>query len=214
MWNFRLKSFLGGLKDEEERLPVLRKGCDAPGCPELGEYKAPKSRTGIRDYYWFCLDHVREYNQNWDYFKGMSADEVEDHMRKAIVGDRPTWRATQAGQNEERLRAKIYARFKNGESVFSEFSMGGDRDDEEEKPRINAGLAAVSHPTLEALTVMGMVPPVVWEDIRKQYKTLAKKYHPDTNNNDPAAEEQLKKINMAYTILKLSYQTYTDIKGK
>lgn len=206
---------MSGLKDEEERLPVIRKGCDAPGCPELGEYKAPKSRTGIRDYYWFCLDHVREYNQNWDYFKGMTPNEVEDHMRKALVGDRPTWRATRAGLNEELLKSKIYARFKNGESVFSDFSMNdAPNEDAKEKPHINANAGSMSHPTLEALAVIGMTPPVIWDDIKKQYKTLAKKYHPDTNNNDPDAEEQLKKINMAYAILKLSYQTYTDFKEK
>jgi len=26
------------------------------------------------EYYWFCLEHVREYNQAWDYFKGMNPE--------------------------------------------------------------------------------------------------------------------------------------------
>ena len=49
-----------------------------------------------------------------------------------------------------------------------------------------------------------------WEEVKSRYKSLAKKYHPDTNK-DTGAEEQLKKINMAYTILKLSYQTYSQL---
>src|SRR5215475_14943554 len=45
----------------------------------------------LRQYYYFCLDHVREYNAAWDYFRGMSATEIERMRRADIVGDRPSW---------------------------------------------------------------------------------------------------------------------------
>ena len=38
------------------------------------------------------------------------------------------------------------------------------------------------------------------EDIKKSYRKLAKKYHPDINK-DPGAEEKFKEINEAYEVL-------------
>ncbi len=39
------------------------------------------------------------------------------------------------------------------------------------------------------------------EQIKKAYRNLAKKYHPDLNHNDKFSEEKFKSINEAYTIL-------------
>lgn len=204
MWDFKHRTFLGDI-EEKNRVPAIRRNCNVPGCEGLGEHRAPKSRYDLRDYYWFCLDHVREYNASWDYFKGMNRAEIEHHMTKTAVWDRPSWRMTQAGLNEERARQKIYEAFTNGESVFGDFGGPGD---ENEKAHID--VAAIPHPTLEALAVMGLAPPIGWEEVKTRYKTLAKKYHPDTNKDDKA-EEQLKKINLAYSILKISYQSYVEL---
>lgn len=188
---------------------MVRRGCDVPGCEHLGDYRAPKSRYDLRDYYWFCLDHVREYNNNWDFFKGMSPGEIEQHMKKAIVGDRPTWRMTQAGFNEERVKQDIYDHFMRGDSAFGDFAAEGEADGKaKEEARINVG--ALPHPTIEALSVLDLQPPVTWDEVKTRYKSLAKRYHPDTNK-ESGAEEQLKKINLAYTILKLSYQSYSQL---
>lgn len=71
--------------------PVRQRPCDYPGCPEAGLYKAPRSRDRLHDYYWFCLDHVRDYNAQWDFLKGLSSDEIEEQIRLATVWNRPTW---------------------------------------------------------------------------------------------------------------------------
>ncbi len=210
MWDFKGKSFLHGLRDHKDTVPTPRKGCDVPGCPHTGEYKAPKSRYDLRDYFWFCLDHVREYNANWDFFKGMSSSEIEHHMHKTAVWDRPTWRMTEAGATEDRTREKIYAHFTRGESVFGDFSMNGDNEEPTRERDAHIDIGTIPHPTIEALSVLGLAPPVVWEEVKSRYKSLAKKYHPDTNK-DANAEEQFKKVNMAYTILKLSFQTYSQL---
>ena len=65
--------------------------CDQPGCTEEGLYRAPKSRDRLTDYYVFCLDHVRDYNSTWDYYRGMSQDQIEAHIRYDTVWQRPTW---------------------------------------------------------------------------------------------------------------------------
>jgi hypothetical protein len=206
MWNFKFKSFLRD--DEIDTLPALRKGCEIGGCPHLGEYRAPKSRYDLKSYYWFCIDHVREYNQKWDFFKGMSRAEIEHHMHRTALWDRPTWRMTQAGFNEERTRQRIYEAFSKGESIFGEFNA---RNADEEPEEAHIDVASIPHPTIEALAVMGLAPPIEWEEVKARYKTLAKRYHPDTNREDKTAEEQLKKINLAYSILKISYQHYTQL---
>lgn len=210
MWDFKFtRSFL---KEHEETLPVVRKNCDIQGCEHLGEYRAPKSRYELRDYYWFCLEHVRLYNQSWDFFKGMSGPEIESHMHRACVWDRPTWRMTQAGFNEEKTRQKIYEAFTKGESVFGDFGARTQEDAPKEKAHID--VSSIPHPAVEALQVMDLFPPIEWDEVKARYKTLVKKYHPDTNKGDKQAEERLKKINLAYSILKLSWQHYTTLDEK
>ena len=39
------------------------------------------------------------------------------------------------------------------------------------------------------------------EEIKLEYRKLAKKYHPDANLNDPNAEEKFKELNAAYDTL-------------
>jgi hypothetical protein len=211
MWDFKSKSFLRGLHDPEEHLPMVRKNCEIEGCPHLGEYKAPKSRYELRSYYWFCLDHVREYNRQWDYFKGMSPGEVEQHLHRATVWDRPTWRTTEAGiLNENRARERIYEAFTRGDTIFGDFN-GQATGQEQYREKAQIDVSSIPHPTVEALAVMDLAPPIEWEEVKAKYKALAKKYHPDTNKHDKNAEEQLKKINLAYSILKLSYQHYLKL---
>jgi hypothetical protein len=209
MWNFKTGAFFHDLKKHVEQPPVPRKGCDVPGCEALGEYRAPKSRQELKSYYWFCMDHVREYNANWDFFKGMSRGEIEHHMNKTAVWDRPTWRSTEAGLFEQQqARRKIYEHF-TGEGVAGDFSMRG-----EDEGEAHINVSSLPHPTVEALAVMDLAPPVQWDEVKARYKTLAKRYHPDTNQGDKAAEEQFKKITLAYTIIKLSYENYTKLDEK
>lgn len=209
MWGFRIRPFLGSHRDQRDTAPVVQKPCDIPGCQHVGDFKAPKSRYDLKDYYWFCLDHVREYNANWDFFKGMTPGEIETHMHKNAVWDRPTWRSTEAGLNDSKTRQKIYDQFARGESVFGDFKMDG-----EEQKEAHIDIGTIPHPTIEALDVFGLAPPIDWEQVKARYKKLAKQHHPDMNPGDKDAEEKLKKINLAYTILKLSYQHYTTLDEK
>ena len=67
------------------------KKCDSDKCNEKGEYKAPKSRIKLNQYFFFCLKHIKEYNKSWDFYKGMTVDEIENSMRSDTVWDRPSW---------------------------------------------------------------------------------------------------------------------------
>ncbi len=67
------------------------KKCDSNICNEKGEYRAPKSRILLNDYFYFCLHHIKEYNKSWDFYKGMTVDQIENSMRSDAVWDRPSW---------------------------------------------------------------------------------------------------------------------------
>ena len=64
--------------------------CDHPGCEEAGKYRAPKSPDVLDDYFWFCKDHVREYNLKWNFFDGASEQEYLEQVEKDRVWERPT----------------------------------------------------------------------------------------------------------------------------
>ncbi|MFW2332068.1 MAG: DnaJ domain-containing protein, partial [Nitrospinota bacterium] len=54
---------------------------------------------------------------------------------------------------------------------------------------------------LEYYEVLGIDKDATDKDIKKQYRELAKKYHPDKNQNNKEAEEKFKKISEAYAVL-------------
>jgi molecular chaperone DnaJ len=49
--------------------------------------------------------------------------------------------------------------------------------------------------------VLGVSSTATPDDIKKQYRRLAKKYHPDANQNDPKAAERFKEISEAYQVV-------------
>ncbi len=65
--------------------------CEWDGCEHPGTHRAPKGRGREGEYFLFCLDHVRDYNKSYNYFDGMSDNEVYDYQKAAMTGHRPTW---------------------------------------------------------------------------------------------------------------------------
>lgn len=49
--------------------------CDREGCNEIGDKPAPKAPHS-RERWYFCEAHAAEYNRNWNYFAGLSAEEA------------------------------------------------------------------------------------------------------------------------------------------
>jgi DnaJ-like protein len=161
--------------------------CEHPGCSANGDYRAPRSRDRLRHFYWFCLDHVRAYNAQWNYYAGMSSAEIEAEIRNDTVWQRPTWPwGSRTGPHfDPKLR---------------DFGLFGLEEDEER--------VAKKRPLSEqeqALAVFNLAPPVTFAGLKSRYKELVKAHHPDAHGGDRAAEERLKVINQAYTTLKASY---------
>lgn len=173
------------------------RACDMPGCRAAGEHKAPKDRS-LKEHYFFCYEHVSDYNKAWDFFSGMNESEIQDHIFKSYYGDRPTWRYDVDGAREDLLYRAAWKTYHNTD----------------EEPPENARQSRTlpeDTPETEALAIFGLEPPVTLEGIKKRYKQLAKQHHPDLNKNDPEAGERLKRINMAYTVLKLAHEKFSII---
>lgn len=173
--------------------------CEIPGCSEPGDHKAPKHR-GLNEYYMLCFDHVREYNQAWDFFSGMSADEVEEYMIDSLYGNRPTWKYGVNGENPEDIL--IRAAWQSYHNTEEE-----PKRDQQQDPTAFKN----NSPEYEALAIMGLEPPITLPEIKTRYKALAKKHHPDLNKGCEKSEALLKQINMAYTILKLAYEQFEKL---
>ena len=161
--------------------------CDHPDCAEAGIHRAPRSPEALDSFYWFCLDHVRDYNRAWNYYANMSDAEVETERRKDTFWHRPTWPLGGKGGFRDELR-----------DPFG-FFRPDPKDSRNEDPAYAA--FRENSPELAALAIMDLKPPLTIPILKSRYKDLVKRYHPDANVGDKQAEDRLKDINQAYATL-------------
>lgn len=188
-----------------ERDAVVRvKICERGDCGQKGEFRAPKRRGTEGDYYWFCLDHVREYNANWDYYRGLSPLEMEEAIRFAQSWERPSWPLGTLRKVDKAFK-KAWQREAEPTASEEEKVQKAERFHEEAQAR---GVDPRYRAELNALRELGLAPPVDFEAIKKRYRTLVKRHHPDVSGGGNAAkdaEEKIKRLNSAFTLLKIFY---------
>jgi len=167
--------------------------CDHPSCDRAGEHRAPISPQRLREYYWFCLDHVREYNAAWNFCSGMSMEEIDEAVRDDVVWGRPTWPMGL-------MRSGRGANPEDFDDPIGVFEAG--EESAERARRERAQRAAMRGPNGRHYRILQLKPPVSLTALKARYKELAKRLHPDLNGGDKDAEERLKEINEAYAALK------------
>jgi hypothetical protein len=184
----------------EPETPPQPTHCQHPDCDLPGVYRAPKSRAHLNEYFWFCLDHVRDYNKAWDYYAGMSQAEIERQVRNDVVGQRPTWPLGKWGAHGPggRTSAPRSAFIPDDVAEALDSAAQARKTRAREEQRRNSRLSKEE----QALAVLELTAPVTMQEIRTRYRTLVKKLHPDANGGDKSAEEQLKVVNQAYSTLK------------
>ena len=174
-------------KPVETKIP-----CAHPGCQAAGVYKAPKGRDHEGEFYTFCMEHVREYNATYDYFKGMDDDALAKYRQAETIGHRPTWKMGPRGgaQGSTHVDETVYA------EARSMRRKGARRTgDAAQAPRYNA----LAMKALFTLELDGQATVVT---NKAKYKELVKRNHPDANGGDRSSEEKLREIIQAYNFLR------------
>ena len=177
--------------------------CSHPTCEEPGEFRAPgaygNSFDGPGQWRWFCLQHIREFNAGYDWFDGMSADEILRAQSPAAgwQTETPAFRATGGvdgmprwGEFDDPLDA-ISARaggIKSRARREAEMAMDGRFSKEEAL----------------ALEVLGLGAKTDRKRLRQRYSELVRRYHPDRNGGDRTHEARLGRVVEAYQLLRKS----------
>jgi len=180
--------------------------CEWEGCTEPGTYRAPKGNRMEGQYHQFCLEHVRHYNQVFNFFAGMKPDEMEAALhRERDTDGRPSWGfGAKPGAAGPRMpkgapRAPGEKRFNDAFGVFARYQRYQRQNPRDaERPRARP-VNELDRRAFETLGFNGVAKP---DEIRRAYKALVKLHHPDVNGGDKSAEERLRAVIAAYTHLK------------
>ena len=170
--------------------------CAAPGCGEAGEFRAPGERgpgfDGPGDYRWFCLDHVRAFNAAYDWFAGMSADEI-------LAAQHPA-----AGWEPENRAFRVTAGI-DAAPRWADFAAPLDAISARARVRPTVARAdgrVLTSDQRRSLDVLGLSYEADRAALRRRYSELVRKYHPDRNGGDRGFEARLRQVVEAYQALR------------
>ena len=163
--------------------------CDWDKCREIGLYKAPIEKDNSKKFRLLCLEHIKIFNKNWNYFSDMNEDEIEHFIKSDLTWHKPT-KSFSSSENFFKILWKNTLDDKT--NFFDNFNSK------------NFKKSRLSEKDRHALEVLGLREETKWPDIQKKFKTLVKKYHPDKNQGSKKYEDLLKKITLAYSQLKIS----------
>jgi curved DNA-binding protein CbpA len=177
--------------------------CEWKGCHLPGHHRAPRGRGREGQYFLFCEDHIRQYNANYNYFDGMSDDDVAAFQKDAITGHRPTWKVganswahgTHQGARTADPASSTASQATNAQSFYAWRAKQARAEPEQNRRQ----LKPLERKSLDAL---GLQPGVSKDEIKARFKELVKRHHPDSNGGDRASEDKLREIIQAYNHLK------------
>jgi DnaJ-like protein len=179
---------------KDRRLKTGGPNCEWVGCKEKAAHKAPKGRGREKDYWHFCIDHVRAYNASYNYFTGMSDDEVLAYQKDALTGHRPTWKMGTGKGGKPDFDATT-----DPLGVLNDINgRAGSRPDPDHKPQQRI----VRNVERKALETMGLEAGATTAEVKARFKFLVKRHHPDANGGDRSSEDRLVEIIQAYNYLK------------
>ena len=172
------------------------RSCDHPGCVAAGEFRAPAGRgstfDGPGDWRWLCLDHVRAFNSGYNYFEGMTEDEIQAANNPFAGWDRETRAFSSNGSPPPRWADfadpldAIGARFQRRAASQQQRSDGRELSERDRKH----------------LNILGLPVDADRRALRTRYAELVRKFHPDRNGGDRSHEKALQAVIEAYQALK------------
>ena len=169
-----------------------QKPCDFPECSAPGLYRAPKSPDQLDDFFWFCKDHVREYNLRWNFFEGATDDEFQKFLDKARVWERETKPFSQ--KDDGRAWARL--------GVNDPMQLLGEKATQNPGKVQSTVTRKLPSTERKALEILDARDTWTRTEIRKQYKSLVKDLHPDMNGGNRDDEERLQEVVWAWDQIK------------
>ncbi len=192
------------VKPDEDRLrqdedPL----CEWPECRNPARHLAPRGRGREGQYFNFCVAHVREYNKSYNYFNGMSDQDVAAFQKANVTGHRPTWKVNVNGRKKAGEGAGAENRddstsgfdFRDPFGLFGSFGFGKSRAEK-------APAKPVRNAERKCLKALDLKDSASSAEIKSRFKMLVKRHHPDHNGGDRRSEDQLREVIQAYNYLK------------
>ena len=161
--------------------------CEWTNCKESGKFKAPTEKDNIKNYQWLCENHIKLFNKSWNYFAGMSQNEIEFFLKADVTWHRPTQQFSSSDNFNILWNGALSDKFNffKQEKEVNGFYQG-----------------ALTDKDKDAFKIMELSPNSDLSIVQKKFKTLVKKFHPDRNSGNKQFEDKLKKITLAYSHLK------------
>ena len=166
--------------------------CAVPGCHQPGEYRAPEEPSdfdGPGKWRLLCLDHVREHNAKYNYFEGMTPEEISEAQTPYADWDRKTRAFAGAGADPA--------------PAWSDFADPLDAIATRFRRRRNPESASrFTRSERQALEMLGLGEASDLHEVRKRYSQLVRRYHPDRNGGDRSHEGRLGEVIAAWQTLR------------
>ena len=172
--------------------------CDWNNCFEEASYKAPVEKDNSKKYRMLCLNHIKEFNKNWNYFEGMDDDQIMSFLKSDMIWHKPT------------------QSFSSSDNFFKILWNNALKDDAQKLKNFedldHMKKFRFSSQDFQTFTILNIPAGLEWKKIQEKFKKLVKKFHPDMNSGNKKFEEKLKIITLAYTQLKNTYRGKIDTK--
>jgi len=133
--------------------------CDWKNCKEIGSHKAPLEKDNSKKFRLLCLEHIKIFNKNWNYFENMNDQEIEFFIKSDL-----TWHKS----------TKIFGSTDNffnilwNNALDDKLNIFKTSNFKEFKKR------KLTKTDRDALEVMELNDGVKWEEIHKKFKNLVK----------------------------------------
>ncbi|MEM6421018.1 MAG: J domain-containing protein [Pseudomonadota bacterium] len=182
--------------------------CEWPGCDAPAQYRAPRSPDDTNSFRWFCLEHVRQYNQAWNFFQNVDREGFEAAAEAARVWDRPTWRL---GSNP--FANRVTNNPHSDGDAWARWGFSDPHDVLGENATLNPGNTAgdprprrrLTREEQAAMDTLGLSHDIATRsEVRARYTELVKQLHPDMNGGHNPEPHRLDRVLKAWKILRKS----------
>ena len=130
--------------------------CDWNNCSKIGEYKAPIEKDNSKRYRLLCLEHIKEFNKNWNYFSGMNDDQVVDFLKSDMVWHKPT---------------QSFSSPDNFFKVLWNNALKDELDKEKLKSNLNhMGQFRYNHKDIKAFEILGISITLAYTQLKNTYR--------------------------------------------